>query len=257
MRSFTITVFFCSLVFIGCGTMAQLEEENIQLQSELDSLKVLNRDYSTQIISLSERVSALEKENLVLDDRARQLSARLAEVSVVPTTLVPVTTDARIAPGEVRSIPQEKTQPEIPTPPSVSQSPVHATVSTASADDAFLRSYQNALNDFNARKFQEALQQFESLRTTSPANDMTDNCEYWSGECFFALERYPEAQQRFSTVIEMRGSDKADDALMMRGNTHLKMNNRKEAKKDFTQLTKQFPSSELASRAKQKLRTLK
>lgn len=125
------------------------------------------------------------------------------------------------------------------------------------ANESFQSQYQNALHEFNEKNYTQSLPLFLQLAKQQPASDLSDNCEYWAGESYYALGRYTEALDQFASVLKQTGSDKADDALMMRGNCYLKLSQNEKAKEEFKLLLEQFPNSEYALRAKEKLVTIK
>jgi TolA-binding protein len=126
---------------------------------------------------------------------------------------------------------------------------------TMRAGDRFLERYQAALAEFNLRHFSTALEGFTSILSSFESNDMSDNCEYWIGECHYALGKYEAAIESFTNVLRYTQSDKTDDALMMRGNTWLRLKHPDKAKLDYQRIVDEFPDSEFALRAKQKLRS--
>ncbi|MDH7516344.1 MAG: tetratricopeptide repeat protein [Bacteroidota bacterium] len=154
---------------------------------------------------------------------------------------------------------ESETEPEIRrdvSPPSKSES-VSLVVSSNPADERYLSRYQEALSHFNNRRYTRALPMFEALADTDPPNDMNDNALYWKGECLYALGRHAEAVTAFSTVIGMKGTDKKEAALMMRGNSYLKLGRKEDAKRDFRRLVELFPNGEFRSSAQRMLRKLR
>jgi len=248
----------------GCATMADLQDENAELQARIDSLEIANADCAAHLSTVGERMSVLETENLRLDDRNRQLSARVSEVASLPSNTV--------APGErppEATLPEPVIRHESRTPPPapdtrtfpptldsrVSQVQT-GIVSAESASTAFLSRYQNALSEYKRHNYQRSIDLFDQLIRDERPNDMIDNCHYWIGEALFAQGKSRDAIARFTAVMEMTGSDKVDDALMMRGNIYMKLGDNANAKNDFLRLTQEFPSSEYAERAQNKLRSL-
>jgi TolA-binding protein len=129
--------------------------------------------------------------------------------------------------------------------------------SATPAGDAFLGRYQAALGEFKQSRYAKAMDMFEALITSSEPNDMTDNCAYWIGECLMALKRPTEAIDWFNRIMISRGSDKIDDALMMRAQALLRIGDTQGARKDYQRVVSEFPNSEYAARARQQLKALK
>ncbi|HEX9652322.1 MAG TPA: tetratricopeptide repeat protein, partial [bacterium] len=82
-------------------------------------------------------------------------------------------------------------QSQIETPAARSNSVRSGSFADASTD--FRGRYQNALNQFNSRNYQQALSSFNELLATDPNNSLSDNCQYWIGECYYAMGNYNQA----------------------------------------------------------------
>jgi TolA-binding protein len=376
----------------GCTPLSELEDENQQLLSRIDTLEVLRESCDSRMAALSQRITTLEQERSILADANRQLSDRLASPATIPPVVVPPNAQpsapaltavpatgkavrggkkagaksvppavaAKTKSGKVQGtqpdtapqIAEETTAretPPVPTPkvqvqqpppsperalrdpePRVSQTqtvappqkqvaplrenahisrpqgapngpmawpestPVrpqgtpqqprpavesrpaiesHAAetrsdeapvVEDARRDapplpppsrESYLSKYQTALSDFNRRKYAQAIEQFQALLRLPERNEMTDNCAYWIGESRYALGEYPRAADAFGTVLSMGGSDKADAALIMRGQTYLHMGRKADAKNDFRRLLDAYPHSQYAKQARRLLKT--
>ncbi|MBE0644839.1 MAG: tetratricopeptide repeat protein [Bacteroidetes bacterium] len=121
----------------------------------------------------------------------------------------------------------------------------------------YLRRYQTALNTYNSKQYEEAQRLFSALLAGSNANDMTDNCVYWMGEAAMQRGLTGEAIALFSNVIEYRGADKVDDALLSRASAYTREGNTAQARSDLDRLLRDFPGSEHTGMARQMLRALR
>lgn len=82
---------------------------------------------------------------------------------------------------------------------------------------------------------------------------MIDNCMYWMGECAYRLRAYQDAVRMFSFVLTLSGSDKAESALMARGNSYMQLQDPDNARVDFQRLLDSHPKSEYTVEAKRLL----
>jgi TolA-binding protein len=164
------------------------------------------------------------------------------ETSVAKETRVPAPESSR----KEEAIPRV-TAPE--TPPS--RPPA------ANTRDSFLSKYQSALSDFNNRNYTRALETFQTLQQSSEQNEMIDNCAYWVGECRYALGDYRRAADAFGAVLAMSGSDKADAALLMRGQCYAQLGRKADAKRDYRTLVDRYPNSSHVKQARHLLKTLR
>jgi TolA-binding protein len=219
-----------ALSLTRCSNTELLETENAQLRARVDSLEIARATTVRQNSSLEERIGALEDEKRALTSK-NQPEKVVIQAPPSQETIKFDVVPAGKAPQNPSSI--------IPAP------------------DDFVASYQEALSAFNARGYQRAQSLFERLLASSRPNELTDNCIYWIGECMFALKNYRSALDQFTKVIELKESDKLDDALMMRGNSYLKVKQSQPAREDFLRLISDFPTSEYVSRAKEKLQSIR
>jgi len=274
----SLIVLSCLLAFEGCVPLGELEQENVDLLAKVDSLEERQEACTTQLATLATRIEVLEKENLKIEEENKLLTTRLSEMASLPA-VSPEPSEAPpqiVAPSEpVQRTGQQAV--EVPDKEPVSQDPgrqnpeperrqpvsttlippVQSISSSEPADEAFLSRYQNALAAFKGRQYAEAVRQFDALLNSSKANDMTDNCAYWIGEALFAQRQYREAVPWFNKVLVSRGSDKIDDALMMRGNIHLQLDQPSKAAEDFQRIVNEFPDGEFFSVARSKLKSIR
>ena len=97
---------------------------------------------------------------------------------------------------------------------------------------------------------------FDQLLMSGENNSLTDNCQYWKGECYYGLGNYGQAIMEFQKVFAFPNSNKYDDAQLKLGLCYMQMNNYDQAKMEFDKLLKEYPSSEYANRARSFLNQL-
>ena len=238
MRKISVLIalaFFAILLSLqGCAPSQELENENAALRISTDSLRHENFQCLKQNTQLSDRADSLQTEIMQLKESASKSLAQQKDEEASRKKM-----ESRVSPVSVAS-----------TKEADYQHPVEASQS-------YQALYQNALYEFKMKNFTQSLSQFAELAKTLPVTDLTDNCEYWMGECHYALGRYTDAVNQFGNVFKYPGSDKTDDALLMRGNCFMKLQQNDKAKEEFKKLLEQFPDSEYAPRAREKVATIK
>ena len=122
-------------------------------------------------------------------------------------------------------------------------------------DSDFRTRYNEALNLYFDRNYQVSIGKFTELLNISNQHQLSDNCQYWLGECYYSLEKYPEAISEFKKVSSIGDGNKADAALFKTGMSYLKMGKNTLAVSSFKQLENQFPKSDLLGKAQQYLTT--
>ena len=110
--------------------------------------------------------------------------------------------------------------------------------------------YQEALDTYHQHEYQQALNQFEQLLASDMNNDLSDNAQYWIGECYYAMGRYQEAIMAFEKVFTFRYSNKNDYAQFKIGQSYFKLGDKERANQEFQQLIDTYPDSELVPRAR-------
>jgi len=128
-----------------------------------------------------------------------------------------------------------------------------ATSAATSANVNFRRAYKKALNEFNSRKYKEAIRDFSVLMQTNPNHPLAGNCHYWIGESYYALKNYQKATDAFQSVLSYQKTYKKEPALLMLGLSYLKMGNKKQAKAELSILIRNYPNSTYAKKAKRLL----
>jgi len=116
--------------------------------------------------------------------------------------------------------------------------------------------YQDALDDFNVRRFDSAMRKFRELIATDSNHPLADNCQYWIGESYFAMGRYYEAVAEFQKVYAFGKSNKTNDAQLMIGLAFLKSGEKEMARSELNMLVSFNPQSESAKKAQKYLRML-
>jgi tol-pal system protein YbgF len=121
-------------------------------------------------------------------------------------------------------------------------------VSSVSTEEYESR-YAEARAAFEDRNYELALQLFQSLLSASTRHSLSDNAQYWIGECHYALKQYDAAIIDFEKVFTYPNSNKNDDAQFKLGVCYLRKGDRAKATEEFERLINNFPNSEYVQRA--------
>jgi tol-pal system protein YbgF len=120
----------------------------------------------------------------------------------------------------------------------------------------FSYNYEEALKAFYARDYQKAASIFSSLLTSYPNHTLASNCQYWIGECMFAVRDYQQAAAAFQAVNNYNNTTKKDDATLMLGRCYYALNDKANAREYFQSVLDNYPGSEYLEKARQWLRRL-
>jgi tol-pal system protein YbgF len=116
--------------------------------------------------------------------------------------------------------------------------------------------YQEGLSLFHANQYREAIQVFESLLASSTNHSLSDNAQYWVGECHYALREYNKAIIDFEKVFTFPKSNKNDAAQFKLGLCYIRMGDSGKARQEFQRLIDVYPQSEYVNRAQDHLSSL-
>lgn len=123
-----------------------------------------------------------------------------------------------------------------------------ATVSEVSMGE-YEQRYDAARSDFENRNYQSALQLFESMLSASTSHSLSDNAQYWIGECHYALGQYDAAIIDFEKVFTFPNSNKADDAQYKLGLCYARKGDKTKAREELDRLIRNYPKSEYLNQA--------
>ena len=116
--------------------------------------------------------------------------------------------------------------------------------------------YDSALAYYRLRKFESAIKKFKSLTDEDKNHSLSDNAQYWIGECYYHLKFYSKAASEFEKVLAFDDSNKKDSAILMRGKSLKHLGLKKDAIMQFKTLIAQFPRSSYTKRARELISTL-
>ena len=112
--------------------------------------------------------------------------------------------------------------------------------------------YEGAMKAFGEKKYDDAIQMFETLLTGGIAEDQADNCHYWIGESFFGKKQFKDAMKHFEMVFQYKGSEKKADAQYMLARCFEATGDKVKAKEAYEKVTKDYPTSDKVKKAKER-----
>ena len=114
--------------------------------------------------------------------------------------------------------------------------------------------YDNALQLFRNGQYDAARDGFESYLQKYPKSSLTDNAQFWLGECYYAEKRYGEAISAYEkTIKEYPKSDKVSSAMLKQGMAFLELGDSTAGKILLKKVVKEYPNSNQAKIARGKL----
>ncbi|MBI4531461.1 MAG: tol-pal system protein YbgF [Candidatus Latescibacteria bacterium] len=256
MKTCLTFLIFIPLLLAGCATrgdIRKLREENMRAQERaeeqfiqlvqgialLDSLlrdqgetiRRMGADLGTEVTTLNERISALEGRVVETGSRLSRLGQKVETSSIY---------------GGSR--PQERSSSKSDT--------LRPPTDVVSLQDP-KRLYDAAYQDMVDKNYPFAIAQFSQYIATYPSTELSDNAQYWLGECYYAQKNYKKARESFQKLLTTyHDSDKIPAALLKIGYTFAEENDRTGAIKHLQTLIKNYPKTEEAQKAQQKIKEL-
>ncbi len=120
----------------------------------------------------------------------------------------------------------------------------------------FSRQYQIALNGYYSKRYREAIKMFNELLSIDTNNSLSDNCQYWIGECYYALRDFKKAIIEFEKVFTFIRNNKEDDAQLKLGLCYINLRDKERARSELNRLLTNYPNSEYVQKAKNLLGSL-
>jgi tol-pal system protein YbgF len=126
----------------------------------------------------------------------------------------------------------------------------------ASGGNGFVQRYADARNLYEQRRYAEAAAAFQAILAENDKGSYADNCQYWIGESYYGLGKFPQAIAEFEKVFTFARSNKTDAALLKIGLCYLQMGERQQARSQLEQLIATYPSSPYVAKARRYLARL-
>ncbi len=218
---------------------------NTNVSQQTEQLLKSNADTGIRLNELTTKMEQLEAKLEDTNRRLAQLSQQIAETQVDLSRL-------RGASGG--------------SPPSPSGAGLSGT--TAPTDTAAVRApgaahpppaelYDTAYSDYNKGRYPLAIQGFQEYLAAYPNTDLSDNAQYWIGECLYAQKKYPDAIAAFDKLLKQwPKSDKAAAALLKKAYALAEVGQKAEAAVQLQYVVHEYPTAEEARLARARLKTM-
>lgn len=117
--------------------------------------------------------------------------------------------------------------------------------------------YDNASKDLSGGNLDLALQGFQEYLRYYGTTDLAPNAQYNIGQIHYNRNEFTPALSAFDAVLEkFPENNKTADATYMKGMAMLKAGQRNEAAKEFLNVINNFPTAEVAAKAKTQRKAL-
>lgn len=217
------------------GVMKNLVEQNTDTVNKLAaSLDTLQKSLATQQQQTQAKVDDVSGQIQSLHDSVDELKARLAAVTKQLNDMAAAQQNLNTPPqGQAQQQPPQQQAP----PPDVL--------------------YNNALRDYNAGRYDLAVQQFADYMKYYPNTELSGNAQYYMADVEYRQGNFEAAVKDYDKVLEQYpGGNKAAAAQLKKGYALLELGSQEAGIKELNALIQRYPRSVEATQARDRLRKL-
>jgi tol-pal system protein YbgF len=224
-------------------------KEKADLSAELENVK---RDMSNLKAIIEDTQHLTTQTSKRLDDQENRFTTRMNELEAKIEQAVASKEQVRMAASQPAG-PEGET--EIAT--GVQKPALPKDEPTAIQTDVE-RAYQKAYNAFQVGDLDKAQREFLEFLKEYPETPLSDNAQFWIGEIAYKKHEYEAAILAYENVIKKYPkSNKLPDAILKQGLAFLELGDKIDARIILENLVNQYPQTEQAKIARNKLQTLK
>jgi len=206
-----------------------------KINAQADSTSGKLDTTSGQIQSLNDSVDELKSRISRLDKSIQDLQSQLQNLQNPPQNTAPGATPGAGAPGGPGGqfgnlAPQAQQAPPLK------------------------ETFQAAIRDYNAAKYDVAGGEFQDVLHYYPNDDLAGTAQFYLGEIAFRQQNYNDAVKNYTAVLEQyEGSPKAPAAQLRKGLALLELNRKDSGIHELRSLIQRHPQSPEAAQARHKL----
>lgn len=124
-------------------------------------------------------------------------------------------------------------------------------------DPAIQSAYMDGFNQLQNGKYDAAIASFKQFVAQHPETSLTDNAWYWLGEANYVQQNMGDSLEAFETVVNrFKNSPKMPAALYKIGLIQIAQNQTDNGESTLQRVVDQYPDSDSADLAQQKLQSL-
>jgi tol-pal system protein YbgF len=266
-RFFFRAGFFAAATALAGGCVSRAEFERVQREQR--EVRAMVADQNVALEALRRRLDILRQE---LSERGArgsgtvpvQLQQRVNELDARITAI-----EQRLALGAAFPSPAAGSEarsdsgalpPVVATPATRPQSPLEIALAREEAAFGSARpdpDYREGLNLVRQGQCAQAAVKLREFIRRNPKSDLADNAQYWIGACYFYQKEYgPAARELSDLMLRYPKGDKVPAALLMLADAFAASGETTDAKLVLRKLATEYPRTEEAEQAKQKLQAL-
>ncbi|MDI6738965.1 MAG: tol-pal system protein YbgF [Candidatus Edwardsbacteria bacterium] len=237
MKNMLITACLLSFTF-GCS----LKKDFVKMQRQVDYLEASQKETQAKL-------AAADSANRAQSQTLNEINAALWDLSEKITAKVEALDQLQksdTARPKVDLLPIGQAQPEA--------APSKKSATNYLTED-YKKVYDAAYLEVTRRSYDLAVTGFREFIRKYPHSNLADNAQYWIGESFYAQRKFKDAAVEFERVIgDYPNQDKVPAAMLKAGLCRQELGEKAKADQLWQKLLKQYPKSQEALLAKEKLK---
>jgi tol-pal system protein YbgF len=114
--------------------------------------------------------------------------------------------------------------------------------------------YSQAYADYARGNYDLTIQAFREYLRLNPSTHLSDNAQYWIGECLFGKREYSESVAAWDELLrQFPGTDKIPDARYKKAIALEKMGRSSQAMLEYRYVADHFPNTDAGRKARQRI----
>jgi tol-pal system protein YbgF len=235
------------------GLVQHLVEQSTDSINQMNAtVTAMQQKLNTQSDATNGKLDSVSGQVQSLNDSLDELKSRIAKLdkqmqdmqSSLQTIQSQTSPAAGAQPGAAPAADGSGTAPAQPGTPQAAAPPLQDT-------------YQGALRDFNAARYDVASSEFSDVIHYYPNDDLAGNANFYLGEISYRQQKYKDAVKSYNAVLEdFSGNPKAPAAQLHKGLSLLQLNQKEAGIHELRSLIQRYPQTPEALQARSKLNAM-
>jgi tol-pal system protein YbgF len=240
----------------GFAVMQNLAQQTADNANQVSAtVNALQKNLATQSDSSNGKQDAISGQVQSLNDSVDELKSRIAKLD---KSIQDLQTQLQNQQAPPAAPPANNGTAPVPSPASApapaAGSASSAVAPTVSQTPPLQGTYQAAVRDYNAAKYELASGEFQDVIQYYPLDELAGSAEFYLGEIAYHQQKYQDAVKAYNSVLEnFPGNQKAPAAQLRKGLALLKLDKKQSAITELRLLIKRHPQTPEAQQARAKL----
>lgn len=248
-----------SLVLLLCGTVPvyPIKKDTKLILDQLRRMEIMLKDVQDKVHIMSTETAAMAKKIKIIEDKVRAITKSQADNNQdrenLQLSLQFIKEELNELKNSVSKINERLiSMPAGGIPAGAENQGAPTRDTTAQPPESI---YYTAYSDYLKENYDLAVEGFRQFINQYPNNGLADNSLYWIGECYYSQKKYQDAVNTFKEVrTNYKDGDKVPDAMLKEGFALIEMGQQSQGIETLKILVSEFPLSEEASLAQQKIK---